>query len=117
MLHGQTCGNLVGRREWERLRHRDLLVTHLKRVAPELLRQIELIQRRPDLLQHRGAQVFSAAYEKALVAENVAAGIPLHDGWVFAAENRAQVLRIKRIFEDTASDLLDQPMPVSFSIP
>jgi len=116
MLHGQTCGNLVGRREWERIRHRELLVTQLKRVAPELLRQMELVQRRPDLLQHRGAQVFSSAYENALAAENVAAGIPLHDGWVFAAENRAQALRIKRIFEDTASGLLDQPMPVSISI-
>ena len=48
MLHGQTRGNLVWRKDWELLRHRDLLVAHLERFFPDLLRRMDSIQREPD---------------------------------------------------------------------
>jgi hypothetical protein len=64
----------------------------------------------------RGAQVFVAAYEMALRAEDLPAGIPLHDGWVFPAKDEAQLLRVKDVFEQVGTELLGQPMPVKHAI-
>jgi hypothetical protein len=52
----------------------------------------------------------------ALKTEDLPAGIPLHDGWVFPAKDGAQVLRVKDVFEHIGSEMLGQPMPVKHVI-
>ena len=75
-----------------------------------------LVQKNDSLLQRRGAQVFVPAYEMALTIEDVPAGIPLHDGWVFPAKDEAQLLRVKEIFERVGTEMLGQPTPVKHRI-
>jgi hypothetical protein len=115
-LHGQTQGNLVGAQEWEKLENRIKVEECLKRNFPKVWEMILMIQNDHSFLQLRGAQVFVAAYEMALRMENLPAGIPLHDGWVFTAEDEAQLLRVKEIFEQVGTELLGQPMPVKHAI-
>jgi hypothetical protein len=115
-LHGQTQGNLVGAEEWEKLENRIKVEEFLKRYFPSIWAMIEMVQHDKSFLQRRGAQVFFSAYEMALRRENLPAGIPLHDGWVFPAKDEAQVLRVKDVFEQVGLELLNQPMPVKHVI-
>jgi hypothetical protein len=115
-LHGQTQGNLVGANDWEKVEHRRKVEAFLKRAFPAVWNMIETIQDDQSLLQRRGAQVFFPAYEMALRTENLPAGIPLHDGWVFPAKDEAQLLRVKSIFEEVGSEIVGQPMPVKHAI-
>ena len=115
-LHGQTHGNLVGAKEWEKLKNRIKVEQFLKRDFPAVWEMIMLVQKNDSLLQRRGAQVFVPAYEMALTIEDVPAGIPLHDGWVFPAKDEAQLLRVKEIFERVGTEMLGQPTPVKHRI-
>ena len=115
-LHGQTQGNLVGAQEWEKLQNRMKVEAFLKRNFPKIWDMILMIQNDHSFLQRRGAQVFIPAYEMALSTENLPAGIPLHDGWVFPAKDEAQLLRVKQIFEQVGTEVLGQPMPVKHAI-
>ena len=115
-LHGQTRGNLVGAKEWEKLENRIKVEEFLKRDLPAVWEMIETMQKDHSLLHRRGAQLFFPAYEMALKTENLPAGIPLHDGWVFPAKDEAQVLRVKEIFEQVSTEMLGQPMPVKHVI-
>jgi hypothetical protein len=115
-LHGQTRGNLVGAEEWEKLQNRIKVEEFLKRDLPAVWEMIEIIRNDKSLLQRRGAEVFLPAYEMALKSENLSAGIPLHDGWVFPAKDEAQLLRVKDVFEQIGSEILHQPMPVKHVI-
>jgi hypothetical protein len=115
-LHGQTRGNLVGAKEWERLENRIKVEEFLKREFPAVWEMIETMQNDHSRLQRRGAQVFFPAYEMALRTEHLPAGIPLHDGWVFPAKDEAQLLRVKDLFEQIGSKMLHQPMPVKHAI-
>ena len=115
-LHGQTQGNLVGAKEWEKLENRKKVEEFLKREFPKVWEMIEITQKDPFLLQRRGAQVFFPSYEIALRTEDLLAGIPLHDGWVFPAKDEAQLLRVKEIFEQVGTEVLGQPMPVKHAI-
>jgi hypothetical protein len=99
-------------KEWDKLGLRIALEEFLRSKFPPLWEKIELIQKDKTLLQHRGAEVFFAAYQSALLKENVPAGIPLHDGWIFPARDNAQAVRVKAIFEEKGSEMLGQPMPV-----
>jgi hypothetical protein len=115
-LHGQTQGNLVGAQEWEKLESRIKVEECLKRNFPKVWEMILMMQNDHSFLQRRGAQVFVAAYEMALRMENLPAGIPLHDGWVFPAKDEAQLLRVKDVFEQVGTEMLGQPMPVKHAI-
>lgn len=115
-LHGQTQGNLVGAEEWEKLENRIKVEQFLKRDFPSVWEMIETVKNDHSFLQRRGAQVFFSAYELALRTEDLPAGIPLHDGWVFPAKDEAQVLRVKNVFERVGSEMLGQPMPVKHVI-
>jgi hypothetical protein len=115
-LHGQTQGNLIGTKEWEKLENRRKVEEFLKRDFPSVSEMIETVKNDHSLLQRRGAQVFFSAYEMALRTEDLSAGIPLHDGWVFPAKDEAQVLRVKDVFEHVGSEMLGQPMPVKHVI-
>jgi hypothetical protein len=115
-LHGQTQGNLVGAKEWEKLENRKKVEEFLKRDFPTVWEMIEITQKDPSLLQRRGAQVFFPAYEMALRSEDLPAGVPLHDGWVFPAKDEAQLLRVKDVFGQVGSEMLGQPMPVKHAI-
>jgi hypothetical protein len=115
-LHGQTQGNLIGTKEWEKLDNRIKVEKFLKREFPKVWETIAMMQNDHSLLQRRGAQVFFSAYERALKTEDLPAGIPLHDGWVFPAKDEAQVLRVKDVFEHIGSEMLGQPMPVKHVI-
>ena len=106
MLHFQTEGNLIGLEEWEKLEHRRKVEGFIKTEWPPLWDNIESLRKTPDFLQHRGAEVFFVAYSEALEREGLPAGIPMHDGWISAAEDEAQATRVKRIFEEVGSDLL-----------
>jgi hypothetical protein len=115
-LHGQTRGNLVGAKEWEKVENRTKVEAFLKREFPAVWEMIETMQNDHSLLQRRGAQVFFPAYETALRTENLPAGIPLHDGWVFPAMDEAQLLRVKDVFAQVGTEMLGQPMPVKHAI-
>jgi hypothetical protein len=115
-LHGQTQGNLIGAKEWEKLENRKKVEKFLKRDFPKVWKMIVIIQNDQSILQRRGAQVFIPAYEMAMTMEDLPAGIPLHDGWVFPAKDEAQLLRVKQIFEQVGSEMLGQPMPVKHTL-
>jgi hypothetical protein len=115
-LHGQTQGNLVGAEKWKKLENRIKVEEFLKRHFPSVWEMIETVKNDHSILQRRGAQVFFSAYEMALKTEDLPAGIPLHDGWVFPAKDGAQVLRVKDVFEHIGSEMLGQPMPVKHVI-
>ena len=115
-LHGQTQGNLVGAEKWEKLENRIRVEEFLKRDFPSVWEMIETVKNDHSFLQRRGAQVFFPAYAMALKTEDLPAGIPLHDGWVFPAKDEAQVLRIKDVFERVGFEMLGQPMPVKHAI-
>ncbi len=68
-LHGQTRGNLVGAKEWEKVENRTKVEAFLKREFPAVWEMIETMQNDHSLLQRRGAQVFFPAYEMALRTE------------------------------------------------
>jgi hypothetical protein len=110
-LHGQTQGNLVGMKKWDELHNRKVVQEFLEAETPELWHRITSLAEEPDLLQRRGARVFFAALEAAFDVEDIPAGIPIHDGWLFPAQNKAQVVRIKQIFQDVGTQLLGQTMP------
>jgi hypothetical protein len=115
-LHGQTQGNLIGAKEWEKLENRRKVEEFLKRDFPKVWEMIGIIQNDRSFLQRRGAQVFIPAYEMALRTEDLPAGIPLHDGWVFPAKDEAQGLRVKEIFEQVGAEILGHPMPVKHAV-
>jgi hypothetical protein len=115
-LHGQTLGNLVGAKEWQKVENRIKVEGFLEREFPALWQLIDTMQNDHSLLQRCGAQVFFPAYEMALRQENLPAGIPLHDGWVFPAKDEAQLLRVKQVFERVGTETLGHPMPVKHSI-
>src|SRR4029453_418439 len=69
-LHGQTRGNLVGAKEWEKLENRKKVEEFLKRHFPKGWEMIAMMQNDHSLLQRRGAQVFFPAYEMALRRED-----------------------------------------------
>jgi hypothetical protein len=115
-LHGQTQGNLIGTKQWEKLEHRIKVEEFLKREFPKVWDTIAMMQKDGCFLQRRGAQVFIPALERAMTAEDLPAGIPLHDGWVFPAEDEAQLLRVEQIFEEVGTETLGQPMPVKHVI-
>jgi hypothetical protein len=115
-LHGQTQGNLIGSQEWEKLENRKKVEEFMKRKFPKVWKMIVMRQNDRSFLQRRGAQVFIPAYEMALRTEDLPAGIPLHDGWVFAAKDEAQLLRVKEIFEQVGTETLGQSMPVKHVI-
>ncbi len=116
LLHGQTRGNLIGTKQWDKVDHQLKLETFLRSEFPALWHMVERVQQNDSLLQSRGAQVFFSAYDSAIRAEGLTAGIPLHDGWVFPARDEGQILRVKSIFEETGFQLLGQPMPVNVQI-
>jgi hypothetical protein len=115
-LHGQTQGNLIGTKEWEKLENRIKVEEFLKRDFPRIWKAIVKLQNDDSFLQRRGAQVFIPAYETAMRVENLPAGIPLHDGWVFPAKDETQLLRVKDLFEQLGTETLGQPMPVKHVI-
>src|ERR1017187_887547 len=111
-MHGQTLGNLVGTGDCEKLQTRIELEKLLRRTTPALCDVIDDLRDDKYRLQRRGAEVFFTAFETALRNENVPAGIPLHDGWIFPAKDKSQLLRVKAIFENMGQEMLSQPMPV-----
>ena len=116
LLHGQTPGNLVAKRMWDRHGLTILLQEFLRQRFPAVWKVIEGLQHDKYLLQRRGAEVFFAAYDEALQIEGIPAGIPLHDGWVFPARDEAQMFRVRAIFEKIGTEKLAQPMPVKTTI-
>ncbi len=116
LLHGQTRGNLIGTKQWDKVDHRVKLETFLRSKSPAVWHMIETVQKDDSLLQSRGAQVFFSAYDAAIRAEGLPAGISLHDGWVFPANDEGQLLRVKAIFEETGLRMLGQQMPVNVRI-
>jgi hypothetical protein len=116
MLHGQTEGNLVGLADWEGLENRRKVERLIAKEWPPLIKKIRSLRDEPDLLQHKGAQIFFACYDEALRREDLAAGIPIHDGWTFAASDERQLLRVRDIFSEVGSDLMKQRLPVRHEI-
>ena len=111
-LHGQTQGHLVGMKKWDELHNRRVVQEFLAGETPQVCHRITSLAEEPNLLQRRGARIFFAALEAAFDVEDIPAGIPIHDGWLFPAQDMAQVVRIKQIFQEVATQLVGQTMPV-----
>jgi len=116
LLHGQTHGNLVGAEEWGKLEDRKKVETFLRSESPTVWQMIQLVQHDPCLLQRLGAEVFFAVYGQVLITEGLSAGFPLHDGCVLPLDDEAQLLRVKRVFEEVGSEKLGQPLPTKHLI-
>jgi hypothetical protein len=116
MLHQQTQGNLFGVGNRETLEDRKKVERFLRSKWPLLWDRIQSLKGDLCLLQRRGAQVFFPAYAETLRREQLPAGIPMHDGWIFAAEEEAQAVRVKDIFERVGRDLLGQQVLVTHEI-
>ena len=116
LLHGQTQGNLVGANEWDKLEDRKEVETLLRSKYPTVWQTIQRVQHDPLLLQRRGAEVFFDVYGSVLTTEGLSAGFPLHDGCVLAVNDEAQLLRVKRVFEEVGTEKLGQPLPTKHLI-
>jgi hypothetical protein len=116
LLHGQTHGNLVGAEEWAKLEDRKKVERFLRSESPPVWQMIQLVQNDSSLLQRCGAEVFFPVYAKVLTTEGLSAGLPLHDGCVLAVEDEAQLLRVKRVFEEVGTEQLGQPLPTKHLI-
>jgi hypothetical protein len=112
MLHLQTEGNLIGLEKWDVLEDRRKVERFIRTEWPILWEKIQSLKEAPDFLQRRGAQVFFEVYKEAVEREVLPAGIPMHDGWIFAAQDESQAIRVTGIFEEVGSDLLGQPVTV-----
>jgi hypothetical protein len=116
MLHGQTPGNLVGKKDYRAFELRREIDLLLRTDHPALLRTIAKLGKNSNYLQSRGAQVFIPTFAEALSREHLPAGIPLHDGWVFPANDENQVNRVKELFERKGAQILGFPTPVKSKI-
>ena len=117
MLHGQTLNQL--RYAMETPRHlkvdRPLVEHEMKRSFPFLFAGLERFRRDGRLLQQRGAQVFFPCMAAAMKrCEITSAGLPKHDGWVFAA-SESQAKAVGNVFEAEAERIAGVHLPVKLA--
>lgn len=98
-------------------KHRACLAA-LESVFPKVNDWIEQIERDKgrhvlsERLQRRGAEVFLAGLSAALDSAVTAAGLPLHDGWVFAAPDLASARAVTDQFAAAARLVLGDNLHV-----
>ena len=113
-LHGQTNTHLwyAPERDREAIADRPLVEQALAVLLPNLSRGLGSLLQDPTILQRQGAVVFFECMEAALYqCEIQSAGLPKHDGWIFAG-TEAQAKAVKSVFEAKAERITGVPFPV-----
>ena len=67
------------------------------------------------VLQRSGARVFFSSMSAGLEEINCRAGIPLHDGWVFEADNSDQAGQVVEVFQSRTRDILGASLPLKLT--
>lgn len=104
MLHGQTKQQLwyAEERDGEAIADRPLVEKAMARLFPKLLAGLDCLRRDSSLLQREGAKIFFRSMAAALRrCEIGAAGVPKHDGWIFAGD-QSQATAVRNVFEREA---------------
>lgn len=107
MLHGQTRHQCwYGLETGSQARaDRPLIEDELRRSLPLLFAELDQLRRDAAILQREGARVFFACMAEAMNhCEIKSAGLPKHDGWVFAG-SESQAKAVLEVFQKEAARL------------
>jgi hypothetical protein len=114
MLHGQTKRQMwySEARDREAIADRRLVEKEMARVFPKLFAVLGQLRRDSSLLQREGAQIFFRSMGAAMrQCEIRTAGVPKHDGWIFAGDE-SQAKAVHSIFEGEAERIAGVFLPV-----
>jgi hypothetical protein len=115
MLHGQTEHQMwySETRDREAIADRPLVEKAMARLFPKLFAGLDYLRRDSSILQRKGAKIFFSCMAAALRrCEIGAAGLPKHDGWIFAGdESRAKA--VQNVFEREAERAAGVRLPVN----
>jgi hypothetical protein len=114
MLHGQTKHQLwyAEERNNEAIADRSLVEKEMAQTLPKLFAGLDRLRRDRSILQQNGARVFFACMAVAMQwCEMAAAGVPKHDGWIFAGDE-SQAGAVQNTFEREAERITRVHLPV-----
>jgi hypothetical protein len=115
MLHGQTKHQMwySEARDREAIADRPLVEKAMARLFPKLFAGLECLRRDSSMLQREGAKIFFSCMAAALrQCEIRAAGVPKHDGWIFAGDE-SQAKAVHNVFEREAERAAGLCLPVN----
>jgi hypothetical protein len=115
MLHGQTKYQLwyAETPNHEAIADRPLVEKVMAQLYPKLFSGLDRLRQDRSILQRTGATIFFAAMGAALQRCGIAAaGVPKHDGWIFAGDE-SQAIDVCRIFEREAERVAGVRLPVT----
>ena len=114
LLYGQTKHHILYGKGTQQEKQRrallhELLVQALREGFPKMFARLRDLEQDPVLLQRKGARIFFDAYHAGLESTGIAAGIPLHDGWIFGA-TEGQAQQIQTLWQDIGVAALQIPI-------
>jgi len=119
ILNGQTIQNIRNNKELEyderikRLENYGSVDEYLQSNGFSAI--LDTLFKKDKLILHRyGAEIFLNAISEAIERFKLMAGLPLFDGWIFAADTRV-AKRVAAIFEQSSRRTLNAVIPVSCS--
>jgi hypothetical protein len=115
MLHGQTKHQMwySEARDREAIADRPLVEKAMARLFPKLFAGLDCLRRDSSILQQKGAKIFFYCMAAALRrCEIGAAGVPKHDGWIFAGDE-SQAKAVHNVFEREAERATGVRLPVN----
>lgn len=114
MLHGQTKHQLwyADERDTQAIADRPLVEKEMARSLPQLFRGLEQLRHDHSVLQRTGAAVFFSCMAAAMDRCGIInAGLPKHDGWIFAGDE-SQARAVAKVFENEAQRITGVSLPV-----
>jgi hypothetical protein len=115
MLHGQTKHQMwySDAPDREAIADRPLVEKAMAQVLPKLFAALERLRRDSSMLQREGAKIFLSCMAAALRQCDIgAAGVPKHDGWIFAGDE-SQAKAVHNVFEREAERATGVRLPVN----
>ena len=115
MLHGQTSAQLrhANKPNPTLIADRRRVEQAMPHLLPQLTRRLPNLLNDKSMLQRTGANAFfccvGAAMEQCEIAS---AGLPKHDGWIFAA-TESQAEAVQQVFQTEAKRISGLPFPVT----
>ena len=119
ILNGQTVHNILNNPRLkyaecaERSENYDRVYGYLNNNGFDEI--LDTLFKKDKLILHRyGAEIFLNAISEAIERFKLMAGLPLFDGWIFAADSR-RAKQVAYIFEQASRRILNTVIPVSCS--
>ncbi|MFA6176373.1 MAG: hypothetical protein WC765_07330 [Phycisphaerae bacterium] len=117
LLHGQTNQQTwFAQESGSNIRaDRPLVEKEMARSLPALFKGLDHLRSNDSILQRNGARVFFPCMGAAMDRCGIAgAGVPKHDGWVFAGDE-SQAKEVKNVFETEAERITGMHFPVKLA--